>query len=367
MGEIRSIPWRVVIADECHFIKNRKAQRTQALFLITPQYAARIGLTATPFGKNPADLWSQLHWMVPESKALRSYWRFYNLFVDYLTVHSDDKRTDEERAKDAADGVIRKYHGPSYRKVNGGKNLEDLAVIMNGFGLQRTKAAVAPDIPLLTETYLPLALDDKKQLTYYKRILKAAVEVTIGEVDIIVPNVLARVTKLERIISHPWEFDPTVKGVKFDWLMQWAEQQKYPVVVATNFKATARYLAKVLNAGTPITGDIPLVLRDGIIGRWQQGSTQFLVGTIATIGTGLNLQHAYTMVCYDQIYNPIYMEQLKHRIHRVNLDHPVEVIYPYVEKTTNVVIMQSFRHRINEMEYVRLLVEYLQKMEDFDD
>ena len=53
------------------------------------------------------------------------------------------------------------------------------------------------------------------------------------------------------------------------------------------------------------------------------------------------------------------MEQLKHRIHRINSDHPVEIIYPYVEGTTNEIIMKSFTLRLEQMEFVKLFVAYL--------
>ena len=160
-------------------------------------------------------------------------------------------------------------------------------------------------------------------------------------------------------MSHPWVYDEKMTGVKYDWLMEWAESFRYPAVVATHYKASAHRIAEALGCKTAVTGDVPASLRDYIFKRWRSGEERFLVGTIATIGTGLNLQEAYAMVCYDQVYNPIMMEQLKHRIHRINSDHPVEIIYPYVEGTTNEVIMKSFTLRLEQMEFVKLFVAYL--------
>lgn len=347
--ELGGIPWSVVIADECHYIKNRDAERTKAMLAITPELAYRIGLTATPFGKNPADLWSQLHWMVPTSKALKSYWRFFNIFVDSDVEHVGGTDT-----------------GRAYRKVKGGKNLELLAELMTGFGIQRTKELVVPDLPPLTETALPLTLEGH-QKTVYDKMLKAEGEAQLGEVAIVIPNVLARFTRLEQWLSHPWLYDPKTTGVKYDWLMEWAEQYRHSAVIATHYKESARRIAKDLHCRAPITGDLPLKLRDPVIDDWTQGKHQFLVGTIDTIGTGLNLQQAHVMVCYDQVHDPIHMEQLKHRIHRVVTDHPVQIIYPYAEHTTNEVVYNSFTHRLQQMEFVKLFLQHLQGKDESDD
>jgi SNF2 family DNA or RNA helicase len=336
--ELKQVQWRTVVTDECHYIKNRKAQRSKAVMEVTSPLAARIGLTATPFGKNPADMWHQLRWMVPTSVALRSYWKFYNVFVDY----------EVERRGSAV-----------YRKVKGGKNLEQLAQIMAGFGLQRTKKVVAPDLPPLTDTFLPLDFEEGMQYSAYEKLRKSEAEAQLGEDTIVIPNALARLIRMEQLLSHPWTMIDGMKGVKYDWLMEWAESYRHQAVIATHFKSSAHRLAKDLGSRTAITGDIPTVLRDSVLKRWRSGDEQFLVGTIATIGTGLNLQEAHAMVCYDQVYNPIYMEQLKHRIHRVNTDHPVQIIYPYAVGTTNEVIKDSFSLRLEQMEFVKRFVEHL--------
>jgi SNF2 family DNA or RNA helicase len=337
--EYKRIPWKVVVADECHYTKNRNAQRTEALWNVTPRLAYRIGLTATPFGKNPADLWAQLRWMAPACDALKSYWKFYNWFVDYEFVRRGNRK---------------------YREVKGGKNLDSLAKLMSGFGLQRTKKQVAPDLPPLISTPMPLEPDTDQQLMYNK--LKGeAVEVLLGDEELVIANVLTRMVRMEQVMSHPWTYDDGVKGSKLRWLKDWADTYRHPAVVTTRFKPSAKRVAKELDCGTPITGDVPEKLRDGILKRWLNGEEQFLVGTIATIGTGLNLTPAHSMVCYDQVYNPIYMDQVRQRIHRITTDHPVQVIYLYNEDTTNEVVYDAFMNRLTQMETVKRFMQHLQE------
>lgn len=350
--EYMKILWKTVIADECHYIKNRKAQRTKAVKTVTPIRTNRIGLTATPFSTNPADLWSQLRWMEPHIDELRSYWRFYETFVDY----------DLERRGQAR-----------YRRVKGGKNLEELAQLMSGFGIRRTKKVVAPQIPPIVDTRMPIEIEDKQLRTYNKLKKKTAVEFEFPapecgdddeQVKMVIPNALARMTRLEQWLSHPWTFSKGVKGAKLQWIKEWAEGYSDPAVIATRFKASSKRIANELDARHAITGDISVQARENIMRDWKDGNQQFLVGTIDTLGTGLNLERAHALVLYDQVYSTITMEQARQRVHRVTTDHPVQVIYLVCEGTTNEVVLNKFVNNWRTVEMVRHFLAHIQEDND---
>jgi SNF2 family DNA or RNA helicase len=365
------VPWEVVIGDELHYVKNRNARRSRALLKISKHTRHRIGLTATPFSNNPADLWAQLHWIAPEVEGLRSYWRFYGLFVDFEM--KDNSTT-----------------GARYRHVKGGKNLELLTEVMHHYGLQRTKAEVAPQLPPLTRTEFPLELNGRQGVVY-KALASSAVELAIkhtgpsisdvsksaaatsvtakpadaGEqggvqfTGVLIRNMLSRLVRMEQWLSHPWTFDPGMTGTKLEWLLDWVKSTNHQVVVATRFRASAVRVGEELGSRV-IYGKVSLNARETILEDWQKGNFQTLVGTINTIGTGLNLQQAWTLVCYDQMYSAILMEQLQQRIHRINSTHPAEVIFLYHEDTSNEVVLRSFQRKWNEMEMVRALLRQLQ-------
>lgn len=347
--ELMSILWNTVVLDECHYIKNRKAERSKAVMQVTPKSAHRIGLTATPFSTNPADLWHQLRWHSPEMRATKSYWRFFEAFVDYE--------------------VERAGHG-RYRKVKGGKNLKDLARVMSKFGLRRTKKVVAPQLPPITDTRMPIEIDGQQEATYKDLTRKSAVEFEFPmgdndeQVKLVIPNALARLTRLEQFLSHPWTYVSGMKGAKLQWLKEWAQNYEEPAVIATRFKASANRIAEEIDARHSITGDISTSARESILKDWKEGEHQFLVGTIDTIGTGLNLELAHTMVCYDQVYSTISMEQVRQRIHRVTTDHPVQVIYLHCENTTNDIVLNKFVNRWRQVQMVREFLHHLQEARD---
>lgn len=363
---LKKMPWSIVILDEAHYIKNRQTQRTKAIMEVTPAYAYRIGLTATPFGKNPADLWSQLRWMAPEVPMLKSYWRFFNHFVE----------SEKDRNP---------YSGAVYRKIIGGKNLDVLAELMSSFGMQRSKAEVASQLPPITDTDMPVEMDARQEHIYEELRKKSKVEIVIKDsstppnqepeiTGMIITNAISRLTRMEQWLSCPWEFDPGMagKGAKMDYLLEWAEGYQRQAVIATHFKSTATGIAKVLRdklskESVLITGDVPLQLRDKRLDEWREGKVQFVVGTIATVGEGLNLQQGHVMMCYDQVYDPIKMEQLRHRIHRLDSDHPVQIVNLFVPGTSNELILKAFKLKWDQMELVKAFLRYIRtgEVEDY--
>lgn len=365
--DYKQVGWAVIVADECHYVKNKNAARTKALLAVSPKRGVRIGLTATPYSRDPSDLWSQLFWMAPHVGGLQNYWRFYNLFTDY---------TWEERRANGR--VVGKY-----RKVIGGKNLDTLAQVLAAYGVCRRKEHVAKQLPPITETKMPLELEPGSRQERVYDALKdrdraelailhtspggatgdggganaPAVKVTA----MVIKNVLSRMIKMERWLSHPASMDPGVSGAKMDWLREWADSFPYPAVIVTRFKSSAKYVAGELGV-SPITGDIPVSMRDVIVEKWKSDSPdapQWLVGTIHTLGTGLNLEKAHAMVCYDQVYDPILMEQVRHRTHRITSEHPVEVIYLVIEGTSNEVVYESFKRKWRDLETVKAYLQVI--------
>lgn len=336
--EFKGVRWSTVILDECHYVKNRKAQRSEAVMEVTPKMAYRIGLTATPYGKDVSDLWHQLHWLVPENQFLNSYWRFYNRFVQWEQGYAGNR---------------------TYKKIIGIQNKEQLAKLMNALCIRRTKKEVAKDLPPLTKTPLPLEPTDG-QLQMYRELKKAGVEKEIGNTRMLVVNALARMTRMEQVLSHPWIYDMTEEGSKLEWLKLWMESNKDSFVVVTRFKQSAEYIARNVLETDEITGDVPEKWRDSIVEKWRKEGGG-LIGTIGCLGTGINLQEASTMICYDVLHDPVQMEQVTHRIYRINTDHPVEVIYLYNEDTTNEIAYRAFRDRMSEIEMVRLLMKHLEE------
>ena len=72
-SEINMIDWDCAIADECHQIKGRKSETTQAMNEVNA--LCRIGLTGTAIQNNYDELWTLLNWTNPGKFGPISTWK----------------------------------------------------------------------------------------------------------------------------------------------------------------------------------------------------------------------------------------------------------------------------------------------------
>jgi len=72
-SELNLVNWDIVIADECHLIKNRKAEITKAMDELNS--LCRIGLTGTAIQNKYDELWTILNWTNPGQFGTLSAWK----------------------------------------------------------------------------------------------------------------------------------------------------------------------------------------------------------------------------------------------------------------------------------------------------
>ena len=88
--ELHADIWDLLIVDESHFLKNKKAQRTKEVVgtsnqkrgkIVRPIRARkRLLLTGTPILNRPKELWTSLHYLDPINWP--NWWRYVNRYCD---------------------------------------------------------------------------------------------------------------------------------------------------------------------------------------------------------------------------------------------------------------------------------------------
>lgn len=132
--------WRYVIVDEGHRLKNMNCKLIQEL--MTYQSANRLLITGTPLQNNIAELWSLLHFLLPE--VFNDLDSFEGWF-DFSSVLQD--RTDSDmKARKQRSGLVGKMHA-----------------ILKPFLLRRMKTDVESNLPPKREyiLYAPLTAEQK--------------------------------------------------------------------------------------------------------------------------------------------------------------------------------------------------------------
>jgi len=138
--------WRYIVVDEGHRLKNMNCRLIKEL--MTYNSANRLLITGTPLQNNIAELWSLLHFLLPEVfNDLDSFERWF----DFSSV-LDDKESDGKSSK---------------RKNN---LVSTMHAILKPFLLRRVKTDVESNLPPKREYILYAPLTDE-QKDIYKEIL----------------------------------------------------------------------------------------------------------------------------------------------------------------------------------------------------
>ncbi|KAH6840785.1 P-loop containing nucleoside triphosphate hydrolase protein [Chaetomium sp. MPI-CAGE-AT-0009] len=79
---VNEVEWDCVVADECHILKDRRSETTQAMDCVNA--LCRIGLTGTAIQNKYEELWTLLNWTNPGHFGTRGEWS--NTITKPLTV-----------------------------------------------------------------------------------------------------------------------------------------------------------------------------------------------------------------------------------------------------------------------------------------
>lgn len=380
--ELATVPWLVVVADEVQKIMNRKALRTKALKAVSASAVRKIGLTGTPIERHVANAWSILNWLYPvgydksamvrgRDRRFTSYWYFVDQFVQ----------------------MQRSYAG--YEVIVGNKNLDQFAKMIAPFVIRRTKHDVAPELPPRIDRP-PIILEmEKDQARLYKRIKKADdIFVEIGDLvgqtipqqvetanddgkddvagiadavdtdqqtfdPIVIKKALAKIVKLQQVTCAPFLLDPKLVGriqsAKMQWVLDFVDENPdEPVVFFTLFRHAAIWLSRQIDADLVI-GGVESPARDFLSGRKTR-----LVGTLAAMAEGLNLQRASTAVFIDTHWSSIVMEQALDRIHRIDITEPKYIIKLYTKGTVDMLVKQAFESKWTQNQFLYNYLSTLQ-------
>ena len=310
MPELTQMSWLHIIVDECHRMKNRKAQQTRALKNIK-NVEYKTALSGTPVINAPYEFWSVLNWIKPS--AFKSYWKFYQQYTDFEI----DPR--------------------GFHKVKGPKEAESLLEAIDPFYVRRLKVDVLKDLPEKYYTEIEVELT-----TVQKRAYKTMQDHMISwigkqeEETLAAPVVIAQLTRLMQFAVAYGELEGeklvlTEPSAKLDVLLDLLEDNpKEQFVVFTRFKGFVDLASKKFSSlgisHVALTGDTPQEDRGRIVDEFQEGRHRVFIGTIAAGGVGITLTNASTVVFIDRDWSPALNSQAEDRLHRIGQKNAVQVI-----------------------------------------
>jgi len=328
------------VFDEAHRLKNRAAQVTKAAKKLTRNASAVAHLTGTPIMNAAEELWSLLNILDP--KRYSSFWRWVNYYFDV------EQTTFNYRLP----RPVTVIHGVKPHR------LAELREEIREYLLYRTLRDLV-DLPPLLHAMIPVVLSPKERKAYDQMEKHSWMEVE-GQI-VQAENEVARNVRLRQLASEWGAFEAEGLGTKATATVEVVRDlvaQGEQVVVLAAYKATVEAVAtnlmgsKDLKVGT-YTGDISQKHRDILRQEFIDGDLNVLVGTLATMGEGIDgLQVARHLVMVDRDWTPARNDQAIGRLLRRGQDRPVVVHHVYAEGTIDEDVAQSCARKTETIESV---------------
>ena len=278
--------YSTLVLDECHRIKNPKAQRTKAAMIAMKQIDRVYTLSGTPIPNRPIELWPILHGL----RIYRGGW--FDFAARYAKMWS----------------------APWGLDTSGASNIPELKDLMRPHVLRRKKEDVFkdyrdPQVSLITFD-LPT---DKREQAFDADALFAS------------PDALLAFEGLAEIMQEAGIRKVAYAADFIDDLLQAGE----PVVVFAHHKEVVARLEEALRLHKPvvIVGDTSRANRDKALKDFQSGETKCIIGNIGAMSEGIDLSAADTIVFVECTWSTSALEQASSRVENINKSGIPPVIY----------------------------------------
>ncbi|KAM1742065.1 hypothetical protein ACFX12_012104 [Malus domestica] len=320
--------FKVVIADESHFLKNAQAKRTSASLPVIKRAQYAILLSGTPALSRPIELFKQLEALYPDV---------------YKSVHEYGNRY---------------CKGGTFGLYQGACNHEELHNLMKAtVMIRRLKNDVLSELPVKRrqQVFLDLAEKDMKQINAFFReleVVKGKIKACQSkeEVDslkfteknlinkIYTDSAEAKIPTVLDYLGTVMEF--LQAGCKF---LVFAHHQSM-------IDSIYQFLLKKKVGCIRIDGSIPTVARQAYVTEFQEkDSIKAAVLSIKAGGVGLTLTAASTVIFAELSWTPGDLIQAEDRAHRIGQVSSVNIYYLLANDTVDDIIWDVVQSKLENL------------------
>ena len=336
LAQVERQRFRVVVADESHYVKDAKAKRTKALLPVLKRATRCVLLSGTPALNRPKDLFTQLDALKPGS---------FGTFNDFAKRYCDARRL------------------PWGWDCSGGSNLDELhSMLVRGFMHRRLKSSVADQLPPKRRECVRIELSGAaaRKMTEANDALGALMEARAAA-----EAALSRGEGGKRDAADA-RFE--VRKALSAWGKATAEAKAADV---------AAYVAELIEGGSKllffahhhvmldamenalraarvphvrIDGKTPSLDRAIAVRRFQEeDALRVAVLSIQACGQGLTLTAAADVVFGELHWVPAAMLQAEDRAHRIGQVNPVNVRYICAAGTLDDIVWPTVKRKLETL------------------
>jgi SNF2 family DNA or RNA helicase len=299
--ELNDVPFKSVVADEAHRLKDPRAKQTRALWWVGRTAENRFALTGTPIANSPEDIWTLMRFVSPVDFPAKT--RFMERYA------------------------LQSFNVFGFMEVAGLKSetRDELFKILDPRMIRRTKAAVLPQLPPKTFStrYVEMGPKQKKPYEEMRKEMMADLQGGI----LLAGNPLVRATRLIQFASATGEMREeqlilTDPSCKVDALEEIAEElgDQRAVVFAESrqlIEIAARRLAEAKYRVAQVTGAIAAHDRAFNVTSFNEGKLDLLLLTLGAGGEGLSFPGCSVGIFLQRSWSMVKNLQAEDRIHGI--------------------------------------------------
>lgn len=347
LKHLLSISYQTIILDECHYIKNAKAQRTKAVKALCKGTKHIIALSGTAILNRPIELFNTLHILNPH--VFPSRWNFAHKYCNA------------------------KHTGFGW-DFSGASNMEELhSILKNHFMIRRKKQDVLKELPDKTYNYIPIEISNRKEYDcaeeefiqfVIRNISKElndteiALQKELGYINIalnkeeIIQEKINSISKAEALVKIGYLQQLATKGVISqvkEWIYNFLENDEKLVLFATHTQFINEIVHEFKDISVKIDGSIPVAQRQQIVDEFQNNEKiKLFIGNIKAAGVGITLTSSSNVAFLEYPWSPGDLTQAEDRCHRIGQKNNVNIHY-FIAKDT---IVEEMISLLNEKQKV---------------
>lgn len=348
--ELNDVPFKTVVLDEAHRVKDPRAKQTRAIWQVfhEPDVEYRWALTGTPLANHPGDVWSIMHAVAREDFPSRGAFidryalQSWNAFgsMDIVGLRSDTR--DE----------FFKIFNPRFRRM--------------------LKATVLPQLPPKVRSIRLVEMSAKQKKAYNELSKSLVTRLDDGQL-LIARNNLSAATRLLQLSSSycevnrgetpedpaTWVVTPTAPSPKVDELIDVIQENEgHSIAVVAEHKKLLNLAAeRLVKEDIPyvmITGDVDADERARNLQLFQEGRVPVIMFTYKAGGVGLTMNRADVLVRLQRSWSLVDNLQGEDRVHRIGSEvhESINIIDIVTEDTVEVQQCMRLHDKSRRMEEI---------------
>ena len=285
---IKKVKPKLLIVDECHYVKNRGSDRTKLCRVLASACPYLIPLSGTPIVNRPIEFFPILNMLDPIT--YNSYWNFA---MEYC-------------------GAKKGHAGWDY---SGSTNTQELHNRVSKIMIRRMKSEVLKDLPAKQQSIIPVEIENRKEYEKAKHdFLNWLEEMEGKEKAMRAARALAlvKIGKLKRLAAEG--------KMKFaiQWIKDWLEETDQKLVVFGVHRSVLGQLKEVFPSAATIDGSVPTIKRQHEVDRFQTDpKCRLFFGNLRAAGLGLTLTASSSVLFLELGWTPGEHDQAEDRVLRI--------------------------------------------------